>query len=351
MKILVVGGSGHIGTRVVSTLRSEPRFDVWVAGRRPSQYAQGVELRVDAPETFEQVSEYDVVINCTDTYSLSPVPLFEHCLRHDLVYVETTADTSSYIDLYHCAESIPADARRGSAILGMGIFPGLSNILAGDAARLLDRCESLDLHLSWSVLSGAGSGTCEVMVQSLARPIRHARDGEIVEAAPIGKPQAVDVFEGLATGFELGLPESFLLWKSTDARNTSVIVSTRPEGPKITLQATHWATSRGWCRPRFVQSVMRGAFHVIRAGILAKRSTPLEMVAVARASQHADSVIKRLRCKDAFQAAADVMLCCLSALERKGHLRPQVYTADELFTTDQVMTEHDERSLRNITRP
>ena len=349
MKILVVGGAGHIGRRMVSSLESNSQFEATVGGRNPQRYKNGVLICVDQPDTFPVVDSFDAVINCTDTFRLNPVPLFEYCIRHQKLYVETTADTETYIKLFDAFDALPVDQRLGTAILGMGIFPGLSNIVAGDAIRALENCHTIDVHLSWSVISGAGAGTCEVMVQSLARPIKHARDGQIVDAAPVGKPQAVDVFDGLKSGFELGLPESYLLFKSQHVPNTSVIISTRPAGPGFLIRCVHWMTGIGIFRPKAIQFVLRHLFRLIRVRLLSNRSTSLQIVAVARSNNNeCNSITRRIGCDDAFQAAADVALCCLNLFNKNPTPAPGIYTADQLFTLEQFHSELESHSIKNI---
>ena len=348
MKILVVGGAGHIGRRIVSSLESNSQFELTVGGRYPHRYTNGVLICVDQPDTFPVVDSFDAVVNCTDTFRIDPVPLFEYCIRHQKLYIETSADTETYIKLFDAFEAVPVDQRLGSAILGLGIFPGLSNIIAGDAIRALENCQSINVHLSWSVISGAGAGTCEVMVQSLVRPIKHVRNGQIVKAAPVGRPQPVNVFDGLKSGFELGLPESYLLFKSHRVPNTSVIVSTRPAGPVFLIRCVHWMTRIGFFRPKAIQFVLRFLFRFVRVRLLSNRSTSLQMAAFASSDIDGKTAMRRIECQDAFQAAADVLLCCLSLYNKKPKPAPGVYTADQLFTLDQFHMELESQSITNI---
>ena len=108
MKILVVGGSGHIGSRITASLRLNPGFKVSVGGRFPKRYKNGSLVRPDQPETFNATDTFDVVINCTDTFLLAPARLFEYCIRNGKIYVETTADTDAYLSLFECYESMPS---------------------------------------------------------------------------------------------------------------------------------------------------------------------------------------------------------------------------------------------------
>lgn len=348
MRILIVGGSGHIGEYIATSLRLNPEFEVAIGGRSPDRYERGVLIDVQNPDTFNSIDSYDAVINCADTYQLNPVPLFDYCMRNGKLFVETTADTSAYMQLYEAYDLLPLEERRGVSVMGLGIFPGLSNIVAGNAVRNKKDCNTLNLHLSWSVFSGAGAGTCEVMVQALARPRVHIRNGEIANAAPLGNPQSVTVFERTKSGFELGLPEPYLLFKSLKIANASTIVSTRPAGPNVLMKLAHWLSRSGIFKSKFVQFVLRHVFRFARVRVLRTRSTPLKIAAVAESTSDSTPFVEKVNCHDAFQAAAETLLCCLSIISKTPLPNPGVYTADQLFTLKQFREEVNAHKIDNI---
>lgn len=350
MKILVIGGSGHIGRRIVATLSgeisAESDWTVVVGGRYPDQYKTGLHVDLEDSSTFDGLADFDVIVNCTDTYRFSPRNLFERCLREGTIYVEMTADTDTYVDLYEFYESkLSLASLPGTAILGVGVFPGLSNLLGGEAARSIEDCQQLDMFLSWNVISGAGAGTCEVMVQSLARPIRYVLDGKVAETTPIGLPHPTPCFAKAKWGFQLGLPEPFLFLKSLNLANSKLIVATRPSMPRWLIGFVHRLTKFGLFRPRWIQVLLRYAFRIVRVGVLSKRSTPLEMVAVASSATQEQS--KSLHCDDAFQAAADLTLAMISILGRRRPT-PGVYTMDQLFRVDEIQAEFERRGNTNV---
>lgn len=158
-RILVVGGYGEVGRHVVSILLDQG-YTVIVAGRSETKAqalfsALGQPLALSfrsldlhaKPETFASVlADVETVVMCVEQTNTRFAAL---CLQQGLKYIDISASD----DFLQALEALHNEAFKhsGSAVLSVGLAPGLSNLLA---AQLLQTAalERLDI----GVLLGTG---------------------------------------------------------------------------------------------------------------------------------------------------------------------------------------------------
>ncbi len=85
-RIVVLGGSGFLGSRVVTGLR-KAGADVAVASRRSE-----VKVDVTRPDTFAALEPFDVVVDLSDTVSNPPDRLIAWCLERGKCVIEATSE-------------------------------------------------------------------------------------------------------------------------------------------------------------------------------------------------------------------------------------------------------------------
>ncbi|MFI6223957.1 NAD-dependent epimerase/dehydratase family protein [Nocardia salmonicida] len=136
MTVLVVGGYGTVGAHLVRLLRAEG-VSVQVAGRDPARADRVVDLR-DSAGVEAAVAGATIVVNCAGT---EDVGLARACVGRGIVFVDISA-TSSYVQ---ALEDVG-----GPVVLGVGLAPGLTTLLAVDALTL--RSGPVD------IMTGLGSG-------------------------------------------------------------------------------------------------------------------------------------------------------------------------------------------------
>ena len=86
MRVLVIGGSGFLGSRTVQALAKLPGVHVTASHRRHgssvglSRKSQSVAPRVDLddPSTFSEMAKHDFVVNTSDTLAASPILAIDH---------------------------------------------------------------------------------------------------------------------------------------------------------------------------------------------------------------------------------------------------------------------------------
>ena len=332
VRVLVIGGRGHIGAQIVAALRGIDGIEVVVAGRRVGPEVD-VAVDVTDPGTFPAIVDGDCVVNCTDTYTATPDALFAHCLGRTVRFIETTAEPDAYLRLLQIARQLaPADLR-GTAVLGVGAFPGISNLLAAAAARCAPGCDRLEVTVSWSVLSGAGAGTCEVMVRALSAPLRRYRNGILETVPPIGDVVRDATLDAVA--YEIGLADPLLIHYSTGVPTIRFAASPRPRSPRWAVRTLSALARRGVFRPLWVQALLRGTFRGLRAGLLRRRTTAIRMVARARAPGQ-EPATRLLDSTDAFSLSAHTVAATIALLAER-HVEPGTYTVDQLLGIDEVL--------------
>ncbi|WP_280342909.1 NAD-dependent epimerase/dehydratase family protein [Nocardia neocaledoniensis] len=118
MSVLVLGGYGAVGAHLVRTLRTQG-IPVIVAGRDPARADRVVDLT--APDHIaEALTGVSIVVNCAGT---EDVRLAEVCAERGIVFIEISATTDYVLAL---------ERVDGPVVLGVGLAPGLTTLLAAD---------------------------------------------------------------------------------------------------------------------------------------------------------------------------------------------------------------------------
>jgi len=153
MKFVVLGGYGIIGKAVVSDLFKYTKDEIIIAGRdlaKAKKYAASFKSsRVLAKEiditnerqTVDLLKGSDVCVNCVQYYY--NVQIMKYCLKAKTNYVDLGG-------LFHETKKqlkLDGDFKKIGkiAILGIGGTPGITNVMAAYAARLLKKFKSIDI--------------------------------------------------------------------------------------------------------------------------------------------------------------------------------------------------------------
>jgi len=155
-KAVVLGGCGVVGTAATKTLAKSKDFSAVVIAdinlEKAKQVAKGLGQKVsamklnaaDGDSVKAAVKDADVVVNCVGPYYTFEKTILPAVIESGINYVDVNDDTGS---TYEALDMDGAAKDAGiTALIGMGSSPGITNLLAGYAARdLLDECESIDL--------------------------------------------------------------------------------------------------------------------------------------------------------------------------------------------------------------
>jgi short subunit dehydrogenase-like uncharacterized protein len=267
-RVVVVGGSGFLGSRAVAALERTPGITVATASR-----SSATRVDLSDPSTFEALQGADVVVDLADATTTPPDALARWCLERGVVFVETTSDMVAVDRLAKIASAEP----KGAIVLGAGIFTGVSNLLAHAAAKRAGPGARLELGVRTTPFSGAGKGTVALMAGMLSVPAVSYRGGERQEHAPMGRGPRLDFPCGPAPSLRVPFAEEVMLHASTGARDVDVYFA-----PKPALLV--WAFTMiplFVARSAFFAAFMRVYFNFLRRVLLANRVSSTEIVATA----------------------------------------------------------------------
>ncbi|MEM6995968.1 MAG: hypothetical protein AAF721_36005 [Myxococcota bacterium] len=327
-RVMVLGGRGYFGRRVVDLVRQSTDVDVVVGGR-------STEPPVDllAPETLGALDGFDVILNCTDSVGASPVAAAKRVLEHGGVWMDMAADTATVQQLL----ALPSRDATGHVVVGVGLFPGILTMLGRYVADLVNPCQRVDLGVRLSTLSGAGRGNCRLMVEMLREPGFDIHEGKPRPQPTLGGVTALPYAEtGPAASVAITLPDTPLVRRVTMA-------------PAV---ATHMALVPGWLRPGFtvaqwvidhsgpLRPLVLWVTHLwllaLRFMLLRGVSTPVQLTAVANAGQP-DETTRALSFDDGRDATAMGAVASLLLWRELEPPEPGVHVAAGLFGLDEAL--------------
>ncbi|QIK70615.1 hypothetical protein G7062_10005 [Erysipelothrix sp. HDW6C] len=145
-KIMIVGGHGHVGRHISNALRGEK---IILVGRNEArihdflnQQRLEAEVRVmDINQPLDEALLEDVahMIVCIDQ---EDTQLIEYCDNHGLNYMDVTAN-STYIER---VAQLPL-SQKGTYIFGVGLAPGLTNLLTHHFIGMYPEVKDIDVHI------------------------------------------------------------------------------------------------------------------------------------------------------------------------------------------------------------
>ena len=188
--VLIVGGTGRIGTAVaIHLLQRRPELQIMLAGRSAERgRAAAAEVAAEAADcSFLELNYRDATemrAACDGIDALVHVagpfvgknklePLKAAIASETPVYVDVS-DPLEYID-----EAKQFDARKTSALLCAGAFPGFSNVLAVEAAHVLgEPVKDLNFSYFTAGLGGSGAINLDITNYGFGPPVPRIVAGE-----------------------------------------------------------------------------------------------------------------------------------------------------------------------------
>lgn len=170
--ILIVGGYGAVGRVIAQTLADKFPGQVIVAGRnyeKANALAQGSDGKIKpyqldlttAHENPEILDGVAVVVMCLDVPDMRFV---QQILQRGIHYVDITADD----EILQQIEALADVAKVGgsTAVLSVGLSPGLTNLLARYLQTQFDSVHQLDIYISLGLGDAHGSAATRWTVQN-----------------------------------------------------------------------------------------------------------------------------------------------------------------------------------------
>ena len=171
--ILIIGGYGAVGQVLAQTLADKFPGQIIVAGRsykKADALAQDSDGKIkpyqldlntahENPEILEGVA---VVVMCLDVPDMRFV---QQILQRGIHYIDITADGA----ILQQIEALADVAKTGdsTAVLSVGLSPGLTNLLARYAQTQFDTLNRIDIHILLGMGEAHGSAATRWTVQNL----------------------------------------------------------------------------------------------------------------------------------------------------------------------------------------
>jgi saccharopine dehydrogenase-like NADP-dependent oxidoreductase len=210
IKATVLGG-GMVGSVMAADLSTDPDFDVTIVDLREESLSRAVH-RAEAVGGKLSTKQAD----------LSDVGALKAAIADSDIVLGALASKIGFQSLRAVIESgknyadisfMPEDSwdldelakENGvTAVVDMGVAPGMSNMLSGYGASLLKECQNIEIYVgglprerSWPYEYKAGFSPADVL-EEYTRPSRLVEHGEIVVREALSEPVLMD-FDGLGT--------------------------------------------------------------------------------------------------------------------------------------------------------
>ncbi len=258
-QVLILGGSGRIGSKVAADLIAHTSAEITIAGRNSSAGAEvsrqlGERVRFSAidlsatSDLKEAISRADLVIHCAGPFHYRNASVLQSCIDQGVNYI----DVSDHPSFTRKALAYRANAESTgvTAVINTGIFPGISNSMVRRDVEQLDHTEKI--HLSYVVAGSGGAGITVMRTTflGLQRPfeawigddwqmVNPYSDREVVEFPHYGK---VGVYW-------FDMPEAFTL---PDTFPVKTVITKFATVPRFYNYLT-WSVARWW-HPKLLQT-------------------------------------------------------------------------------------------------
>ena len=172
--IVVVGGYGQVGQTVSRLLAERFPGKVYAAGRsleKAELFSSATNgavkpMLLDVSLLFspEAMSRVSTVVMCLDQENTDFARL---CLANGIHYMDVTAKAGFMAAMEELHEE--AAAAGATAVLSVGLVPGMSNLLAADALAGMDQADSVDIALMLGMGEAHGRAAIEWTVENMAQ--------------------------------------------------------------------------------------------------------------------------------------------------------------------------------------
>lgn len=335
MRVLLIGGRGFIGARTRAALDRVAGVETTVAGRRavPGRF---VRVDLNDPSTFSVFNDFDVIVNCSDSLTASPDGAIRHCLNAGNIFIESAAEPG-VIERALVEHRADQASSPGTVLLGMGLFPGISNLLARAAWEACEGADTIEVGVRMPPVTGAGAGICRLMTDVLDHSAVRYENGKRIEEPPICPGATLPLHGRLRRCARVGLPEAIMLHQSLGAPTTSTHVAVAPAifQPFVTPAGRLLPQHDG--ARQAILGTARVGMTLMRAVLLRWAPEAIALCARASLSEDESATAVRSMCVNhgaiatgAAIAAAVAQLESLS--DRRGLMLPE-----EIFTLEQTV--------------
>lgn len=251
-QVLILGGSGRIGSKVAADLLLYTQAQITIAGRnlvKGEQKRESLGDRVqfltvdlnDQEVLRHAIARAQVVVHCAGPFHYRDATVLKMCIEQGANYV----DVSDHPSFTRKVLDYRADAEAAgiTAVINTGIFPGISNSMVRQGVEQLDEAEKI--HLSYVVAGSGGAGVTVMRTTflGLQKPFKGWIDGEWRSIKPYSGREVVEFPApyGKIGVYWFDMPEAFTLPDTFPVKTVITKFATVPTFYNyLTWSVAHW---------------------------------------------------------------------------------------------------------------
>lgn len=184
MRIVVMGGAGNFGARIVRALRADPSIELLVAGRRlvsvpAAEDVPGVLVDIDEAGFGQELKALSpgLVIHCVGPFQGQDYRVANAALAAGAHYLDL-ADGRQFIAEFAGGMNDQAVRVGRVAIAGASTLPALSSAVVEELRVGLSSLESIEVVIAPGQRAPRGMATLEAVLSYLGRPFLVWRKGK-----------------------------------------------------------------------------------------------------------------------------------------------------------------------------
>lgn len=201
-KIIVVGGYGHVGQILSKELGERYPGKVYAAGRsyeKAEKFAEStnnkvipMQLDTESAADASQLKEAKVIVMCLDQKNTDFVRL---CLTRGIHYVDITANMDFHKKIEELKDA--AVINKATAVLSVGLIPGISNLLAARACEEMEETDSVDIAVMLGLGDKHGRAAIEWTINNMYNNFSVIENGKQTEVISFTEGKDFDFGEEL----------------------------------------------------------------------------------------------------------------------------------------------------------
>ncbi|MDT0122626.1 saccharopine dehydrogenase NADP-binding domain-containing protein [Paenibacillus sp. RRE4] len=212
-QIWVVGGYGQVGQMVCTQLARAFPGNVWAAGtrlERAEQFSRQTggavkPLQLDIMKTVDpaMLRHVKLVIMCVDQ---NDTRFVESCAKARTDYIDISAKVG-FLKQMEGLHSV-MKAHGSTAILSVGLSPGITNLLVREASTQLDQVQDADITVMLGLGEKHGKAAIEWTVDQMNANYEVMQHGQLVKVQSLSGGKSIEFGEGLGRHIAYRFPFS-----------------------------------------------------------------------------------------------------------------------------------------------
>ncbi len=162
---------------------------------------------------------------------------------------------------------------KGTIMHGLGIFPGLSNLLVKDFYLEHKNLSFINLGIRYNLFSGAGKAMCEMMSKSLTNPSLYISKDKIMLDKPVGEKIIMKWTKNELSGNRVALCDLKYINRKKGLDKANTILSFMPKWITSIAKVFNYLP-----KYKLTQKLLYLVFFFLRGSLLSGVSTKMEIV-------------------------------------------------------------------------